>query len=191
LRRRNGWDYFDFHVERRDGGAAGAAACKTQICYRRFRTGLPEALRSPFVLLFYRVARRIAMNELAMNFASQRVDHGDLKVMVVAEAVVAKVLRKHSAVRDRFEVAVELNSNPVAERNAISHVEEKCLHCHHLARFCRSPASSADRRAEATIGKRLAEAPRLVLNDGYRAFQQNGGASAKEPASISTTNRPI
>src|SRR5260221_13001136 len=92
------------------------------------------------------------MNELAMNFASQRVDHGDLEVMVVAEALAAKVLRKHPAVRDRFDVAVELNSNPVAERNAISHVEEKCLHCHHVTRFSQSPASSADRRAESTIG---------------------------------------
>jgi hypothetical protein len=98
------------------------------------------------------------VNELAMNFASQRVDHGDLKVLVVAQALVAKMLRKHPAVLDRFDVTVELNSNPVAERNAISHVEEKRLHCHHLARFCRSPASSADRRAEATIGNGL---PRL------------------------------
>jgi hypothetical protein len=103
------------------------------------------------MLLFYRVVRSLPVNELAMNFASQRINDGDLKVVVVAEALVAKVLRKHPAMLDRFNVAVELNSNPVSHRNAIFHVEEKRLHCHHLARFCRSAASSADRRAEATI----------------------------------------
>jgi hypothetical protein len=109
-------------------------------------------------LLFYRVVGGIPVNELAMNFASQRIDDGYLKVLIVAQALVAKMLREHMAVLDRFNVGVELNSNPVAQRNAVFHIEEKCLHCHYLARLYRSLASSADRRAEATIGNGL---PRL------------------------------
>ena len=65
------------------------------------------------------------VNELAMNFPSQRIDHGYLKVLVVAETFVAEVLGEHPAVFDRFNVGVELNSNPVPQRNAIFHIEEK------------------------------------------------------------------
>jgi hypothetical protein len=104
-------------------------------------------------LLFYRVVGGIPVNELAMNFASQRIDDGYLKILIVAQALVAKMLREHPAVLDRFNVGVELNSNPVAQRNAVFHIEEKCLHCHYLARLYRSLASSADRRREATSGK--------------------------------------
>jgi uncharacterized protein YabN with tetrapyrrole methylase and pyrophosphatase domain len=91
-------------------------------------------------LFFYRVVGRFPVNEFAMNFASQRVDDGYLKILVVAEAVVAKVLREHPGVLDRFNVGVELNSNPVSHWNAIFHIEEKCLHSHHLARVCRALA---------------------------------------------------
>jgi hypothetical protein len=37
-----------------------------------------------------------------------------------------KVLGDHSAVRDRFNAGVELNADPVSQRNAIFHIEEKC-----------------------------------------------------------------
>src|SRR5258705_12922811 len=78
-------------------------------------------------LFFGPAVGRIPVNELAMNFASQRVDDGYLKVLVVAEAVVAKVLRKHPGVRDCFNVAVELNSNSLPHWNAIFHTEEKLV----------------------------------------------------------------
>jgi hypothetical protein len=106
-------------------------------------------------LLFDRLAGRLPVNELAMNFASQRINDGYLKVLVVAEALIAEVLGKRSAVLDRFNVAVELNTNSVSQRNTIFHVEEKCLHCHDLAWCYRSLASTANRRLEATIGKGL------------------------------------
>jgi len=52
--------------------------------------------------------------------------------MVVAQALVAEMLGKHPAVLDCFNVGVELDSNPVSQRNAIFHIEEKCLHRRHL-----------------------------------------------------------
>jgi hypothetical protein len=66
------------------------------------------------------------VDELAMNFPFLRVDHGYLKVLVVTQALVAEMLGKHSAVLDGFNVGVELDSNPVSQRNAILHIEEKC-----------------------------------------------------------------
>jgi predicted anti-sigma-YlaC factor YlaD len=103
-------------------------------------SGPATELAMVVTLFFYHAVGRIPVNELAMNFASQRVDDGYLKVLVVAEAVVAKVLRKHPGVRDCFNVAVELNSNPVSHWNAILHIEEKRLHCHHLVRVRRALA---------------------------------------------------
>jgi hypothetical protein len=103
-------------------------------------SGAATGLAMVVTLFFDRAVGRIPVNELAMNFASQRVDDGYLKVLIVAEAFVAKVLRKHPGVLDRFNVGVELNSNPVSHRNAIFHIEEKCLHSHHLARVCRALA---------------------------------------------------
>jgi hypothetical protein len=142
------------------GEAAGAARwARTLACVparRRYPAGVfRQDYPGPYdpALLFYRVVGGIPVNELAMNFASQRIDDGYLKILIVAQALVAKMLREHPAVLDRFNVGVELNSNPVAQRNAVFHIEEKCLHCHYLARLYRSLASSADRRREATSGK--------------------------------------
>jgi hypothetical protein len=109
------------------------------------------------------------VNELAMNFPSERIDHGYLEVLVVAEALVAEVLGEHPAVLDRFNVGVELNPNPVSQRNAIFHIEEKCLHRHHFV-CCGRPARGKS-PARGGHMKWFAEAPRLVLNDRYRAFQ--------------------
>ena len=84
-----------------------------------------------------------------MNFPSQRIDHGYLKVLVVAETLGAEVLGEHSAVLDRFNVSIELNSNPVPQRNAIFHIEEKCLHRHHLV--CSGRPAAENHRREAAI----------------------------------------
>jgi hypothetical protein len=48
------------------------------------------------------------------------------------QALVAEMRGKHSAVLDCFNVGVELDSNAVSQRNAIFHIEEKCLHSRHL-----------------------------------------------------------
>ena len=86
----------------------------------------------------------VAVDELTMNFPAQRVDDGDLQLLIVGEAIVTEVLRQHVAVLDCFQAGVELNSNPVPQRNAVPHIEEKSLRYKHLALFCRSPASTAE-----------------------------------------------
>jgi len=101
------------------------------------------------------------MHELAVNFASRCVDDGYLEVLIVAEAVVAEVLRKHPAVRDRFNAGAEFQSDPVPHRNAVFHIEEESLHCRYpfyRYLFYRSHLSEACRGREAAIGKGL---PRL------------------------------
>jgi hypothetical protein len=59
------------------------------------------------------------------------------------------MLGKYSAVLDCFNVGVELNSNPVSQRNAISHIEEKCLHRRHLVCSVDRLAAESHRRKAA------------------------------------------
>jgi hypothetical protein len=54
------------------------------------------------------------VNELAMDFPAERVDNGYLKVLIVAQAVVAEMLRKLFAVRDSLKIAVEVDPGPVS-----------------------------------------------------------------------------
>jgi hypothetical protein len=75
------------------------------------------------------------MNELAMDFPSERVDDGYLKVPIVAQAVVTEMLRKLFAVRDSLKIAVEVDPDPISKRNAIFHIEKELLHCHTSDRF--------------------------------------------------------
>jgi hypothetical protein len=70
----------------------------------------------------------LAVNELAMNLASQRVDHGYLKVLIVAEALVAEVPGNFSAMSNRFCICLELDPNCIPMRDTIFHIEEKLLH---------------------------------------------------------------
>jgi hypothetical protein len=74
-----------------------------------------------------------------------------------------KVLGDHSAVRDRFNAGVELNADPVSQRNA-SFISKKNVASPSPRSFCRS----LDRGGSPTRGGHLkwfAEAPRLVLDD--------------------------
>jgi hypothetical protein len=52
----------------------------------------------------------LAMNELAMNLSTKRVDHRYLKVLIVGEAIVAKVLIKFFAMHDCFGAGHEFNA---------------------------------------------------------------------------------
>jgi hypothetical protein len=70
----------------------------------------------------------LAMNELAMNLSSKRVDYRYLKVLIVGKALVAEVLCKFLAMHDRFGTGREFNALPVSQGNAVLHVEEKFLH---------------------------------------------------------------
>jgi hypothetical protein len=54
------------------------------------------------------------VNELAMDFPAERVDNGYLKVLIVAQAVVAEMLRKLFAVRDSLKIAIEVDPGPVS-----------------------------------------------------------------------------
>jgi len=69
-----------------------------------------------------------AVNELAMNLASERVDHGYFEILIVAQAFVTEVLRDHFAMRNRVGIGLELNSDPVSQWQAVFHIEEKFLH---------------------------------------------------------------
>jgi len=71
---------------------------------------------------------RLPVNELSMNFASHRVDHGYLQVLVVPEALVAEVPDNFTAVRDRFRLCSKLGPDDIPMRDAIFHIEEELLH---------------------------------------------------------------
>jgi hypothetical protein len=73
--------------------------------------------------------RSCPVNELAMDFPADRVDNGYLEILIVAQAVVAEMLRKFFAVRDSLKIAVEVDPDPVSERDAIFHIKKVLLHC--------------------------------------------------------------
>jgi hypothetical protein len=70
----------------------------------------------------------LAVNELAINLSPKRIYHRYLKVLVVAETLVAEVLGNFSAMPNRFCICLELDPNRISMRDAILHVEEKLLH---------------------------------------------------------------
>jgi hypothetical protein len=75
------------------------------------------------------------VNELAMDFPSDRVDHRYFKVLIVAQAVVAEMLRQLFAVCDSLKIALEVDPDPISERDAIFHIEKELLHCRTSNRF--------------------------------------------------------
>ena len=68
------------------------------------------------------------MNKFAMNLTSERVDDGDLKILVVGKAFIEKMLCEGFAMRDRVGIGFELQSNPISHGDAVFHIEEKFLH---------------------------------------------------------------
>jgi hypothetical protein len=70
----------------------------------------------------------LPVNELAINLSPKRIDHRYLKVLVVAEALVAEVLGNFFAMPNRFGICLELDPNCIPMRDAILHIEEKLLH---------------------------------------------------------------
>ena len=74
------------------------------------------------------------VNELSMNFAPQRVDHGYFKVLIVAEALAAEVPDNFPAVLNCFGLCIELGPDYIPVRDAIFHIEEKLLHRCYLRR---------------------------------------------------------
>jgi hypothetical protein len=70
----------------------------------------------------------LPMNELAMDFPSERVNYGYLKVFIVAQATVPEMLRKLFAVSDSFKIAFKVGPDPVSHRDAVFHIEKEFLH---------------------------------------------------------------
>ena len=68
------------------------------------------------------------MDELTMNLASERVDYRYLKVLIVGEAAITKMLRKLFAVLDSLPVAFKIDPDAISERDAIFHIEKEFLH---------------------------------------------------------------
>ncbi len=68
------------------------------------------------------------MNELAMNLSPKLIAHRYLKVLIVAEALVAEVLGNFSAMPNRFCICLELDPDCISMRDTIFHIEEKLLH---------------------------------------------------------------
>ncbi|MDR3483734.1 MAG: hypothetical protein P4M05_02360 [Bradyrhizobium sp.] len=79
--------------------------------------------------------RLFPVNELAMDFPASRVDDAYLKVMIVAQAVVAKMLRKRLAVYDSLKIAAEVDPDPISKRDAVFHIKKVLLHCRTSSRF--------------------------------------------------------
>jgi hypothetical protein len=69
-----------------------------------------------------------SVNELTMNLTSERVDYRYLKVLIVGKALFVKALCEDSAMCNRVGVGLEIQSDPISERNAVYHVKEKFLH---------------------------------------------------------------
>jgi len=87
--------------------------------------------------------------------------------LIVAETVVAEVLRERSAMRNRFGIGHEFNANAIPHRNAIFHIKEKHRHATCPKSMC------------GDYLKGLAETPRLGTNDSYRTFQHNGSTRGR------------
>jgi hypothetical protein len=70
----------------------------------------------------------LTMDELAMYFAPRRVYDGYLKVLIIAQAPVTKMLCQNSAMRHCIGIRLELDPDSISERNTVYHIEEKPLH---------------------------------------------------------------
>jgi hypothetical protein len=67
----------------------------------------------------------IPVNELAMNLASEVVNDRYFKVLIVAQAVVAKFLCNDAAVGNRFGVGIKINPDPVSHRGTPPFISKK------------------------------------------------------------------
>lgn len=70
----------------------------------------------------------LAMDELTINLSPKRVDYRYLKVLIVGEAVVAKMLSQLFAVLYSLLVTFKIDPDPVSQRDAILHIEKELLH---------------------------------------------------------------
>jgi hypothetical protein len=121
------------------------------------------------------------MNELAMNLATERIDDGYLKVLIVAQTVVAKFQSEDFAMRNRVGIALELNPDPVSHRDAIFHIEKEFLH-----RFTSVASTAENLQRIATVGKGLPRLRALARMTVMERFSETAMIAADEPSSISS-----
>jgi hypothetical protein len=67
------------------------------------------------------------VNELSVDLSPEGIDHGNLKVFIIAQTAIPPMLGKLLGVRDCFRVCIELDADAVPHRNAVFHVEEELL----------------------------------------------------------------
>jgi hypothetical protein len=131
--------------------------------------------------------RLFPVNELAIDFPSSRVDHGYLKVMMLAQAVVAEMPRKLFAVRDSLKIAVEVDPDPISKRDAIFHIKKEFRHC----RYLKSISAIGDHARVTITGKgllRLRALPRMTAID---RFNETAMLARGVPSSISAISRAV
>ena len=68
------------------------------------------------------------MDEFAVNLPPDRVYDGYLKVLIVAQAIVAETLRKLFAMDNCLRVRFKFNADAIPHGNTIFHIEKECLH---------------------------------------------------------------
>jgi hypothetical protein len=68
------------------------------------------------------------MNEFAVNLATERVDDGYFKILVVGKAVIEEMLCECLAMLNRVGIGFELQSNPIPHGDAVFHVKEEFMH---------------------------------------------------------------
>jgi hypothetical protein len=68
------------------------------------------------------------VNEPAMNLTPQRIYHGYLEVLIVAQAFVTEVTREFYAMRNRIGICIEQGPNSISVRDTVFHIEEIHLH---------------------------------------------------------------
>jgi hypothetical protein len=126
------------------------------------------------------------MNELAMDFPSERVDNGYLEILIVAQAVVAEMLRKLLAVRDSLKIALEVDPDPISKRDAIFHIEKELLHV-----VPQIDWAIEDHQSDATTGKGLPRFRALARMTVIDRFNDTAMLAGDEPSSISAIRRAV
>jgi hypothetical protein len=118
------------------------------------------------------------MNVFAMNLATGRVDDRYLQVLIVAQAVVAKVLCKLFAMINRVGVGLEIDSDPVSERDAIFHIEKEFLHFPRLELL---QWKSSTRLRGLAAARFWLPAPTIWFNQMHRvSFHRGTGATGRD-----------
>jgi len=119
------------------------------------------------------------MDELAINLSPKRVDNRYLQVLIVGEAVIAKMLSQFFAVLDSLQIAFKIDADPVSQRDAVFHIEKEFLHLPPPNRF------NKDQLRASTIGKGLPRFRALARMTVMERFSETAILAADEPPSIS------